>query len=443
MTSASTYSKPPPDGGSRPATGEQRPTTGDPSFGDSVRAGQPVTGDRRQATGHAAQQRSAEVKGLPERPWPPLAEKCLLHGTEPGPDQVHVIVRPAALAQIKAHSNSNLRSELGGALLGQAYRHQSTVFVDVAAALPAVSGDHGPLHFTFSADSWSQLQKDRAEHYSELAIIGWFHTHPGLGVFYSGDDVVVHSAAFTLPWHVGLVVDPVRHEACFFGWVGGQVEPLNGFYEWTGGQHTSAVNWQVVPAAVWRAAEGYGLDPDGATAGERLASRVYTPGARWPALSPLAGWLGLAAGALGLLLAFSLLVGWVLPLARQVGYLQSTVLTLADNGAGNAAACPDSNLRLLAPATGQVVTAGSRVEMIGTADVPEAARYRVEVRPAGTDTWSLVNAASRNTSLGLLAEWDTAPHTPALYDVRLTAVDRNNVRLANTALCLIMVEVAP
>ena len=399
--------------------------------------GRPATSDRRPATKHS------EVGGLPERPRPPLAEKCLLHGTEPGADQVHVIVRPAALAQIAAHSDSNLRSELGGALLGQAYRHQGTVFVDVDAVLPAVSGDHGPIHFTFSADSWSQLQKDRAEQYPELAIVGWFHTHPGLGVFYSSDDVVVHSAAFTLPWHVGLVVDPVRQEACFFGWAGRQLEPLDGFYEWSDGQHSSAVNWQVVRTAVWHGAEGYDHDPEYPATGAQLNPRVYASSSRWPALSPLMGWLGLTAGVLGLLLTFSLLVGWVLPLTRQVGYLQSAVQTLADNGAGNAAACPDPDLRLLTPALGHVVPAGSRVEMIGTANVPEAARYRVEVRPAGTDTWSLVNARRQDISLGLLAEWDTTPHMPALYEVRLTAVDRNNVRLASTPPCLVTIEVRP
>lgn len=419
MTSASTYS--------------ERPATDGPSFAGpgpgSAQAGQPVT-------------RNAEVKGLPERPRPPLAEKCLLHGTEPGGDQVHVIAQPAALAQIAAHSISNLRSELGGALLGQVYRHQSTLFVEVAAALVAVSGDHGPIHFTFSADSWSQLQKDRAEQYPELAIVGWFHTHPGLGVFYSSDDAVVHSAAFTLPWQVGLVVDPIHQEACFFGWTGGQLAPLDGFYEWTNGQRDSAVNWQVVRTAVWQSAEGYDHDLEEPAAGAQLKPRVYASSSQWPALSPLMGWLGLAAGALSLLLAFFLLVGWVLPLARQVGYLQSAVLTLADNGAGNAAACPDPNLRLLIPSTGQAVPAGSHVELIGTADVPEAARYRVEVRPAGTETWSLVKAQTRDTSLGLLAEWDTTAHTPALYEVRLTAVDRNNVRLANTALCLLTIEVS-
>lgn len=414
MTSASTYSKHPPDSVSPPEPGDQRPEIG-----------------------------HVEVEGLPERPWPPLSEKCVLHGTEPAAGQVQVIVGQAALQQIAAHSDSNLRSELGGALLGHAYRHKSTVFVHVTAALPAVSGDHGPIHFTFSADSWSQLQRDRAEQYPDLAIVGWFHTHPGLGVFYSGDDVVVHSAAFTLPWHVGLVVDPVRQEACFFGWTGGSLQPFDGFYEWTGEQNTSVVNWRVVRTAVWHSADEYGPGLESWPQSHVPGRRVYAPGSQWPALSPPLTWLGLASGALGLLLAFFLLVGWVLPLTRQVNYLQSTVLTLAEGGAGNAAACPDPDLRLLTPATGQVVAAGSRVEMIGTAGITGAARYRVEVRPAGTETWTLINARRGDVSLGLLAQWDTTPHAPALYEVRLIAVDRNNVRLANTPPCLIAVEVQP
>ena len=95
------------------------------------------------------------------------------------------------------------------------------VIDEVKAALPAVSSDHGPVHFTFSADSWARLHRDRTAHYAQLDIIGWFHTHPGLGVFYSSDDVVVHTAAFTLPWHVGLVVDPLGNHASYFGWQDG------------------------------------------------------------------------------------------------------------------------------------------------------------------------------------------------------------------------------
>ncbi len=374
---------------------------------------------------------SSEPPALPERQPPNLLEIGWLHGRSPRTDPLTVITHPEALAQISVHSGSDLGVELGGALLGSVYRHVGVVYVEIQAALPAVSADHGPIHFTFTADSWTQLQADREEHYPHLEIVGWFHTHPGLGVFYSGDDVVVHSAAFTLPWQVGLVLDPVRNEAAFFGWNAGRLTPLAGFYELVDPEAGASVNWRMVRTSVWQE-----------TYEEHLAHERetpdYAPAADWRA-NP-AQW-GLIVGALGLLLSFFLLVGWVVPLTKQVNQLEALTLTLADRTlTENAAACPDPNLRILSPLTGSSVRAGSALDVVGTAVHPAAYRYRVEVRPAGTDSWLLVDDKRQDTSLGVLATWDTTPHQPAAYEMRLTAVDRNNIRLSNSNVCLININ---
>lgn len=373
-----------------------------------------------------------EVTGLPERQPPNLAEKGWLHGRSPANEQI-IIMRQDALRQVVEHSHSNKRVELGGALLGQVYRYQNQIYVEIMAALPAVSGSHGPVHFTFNADSWTQLQHDRAEKYPKLDIVGWFHTHPGLGVFYSGDDVVVHSAAFTLPWHVGLVVDPVSNEASFFGWNKGQLAPSAGFYELLESPEP-VINWKMVRTSVWQ--ETY---EDHLAAGQELAP--YSRGGM--AYSTSQNW-GLIVGALGLLLGFFLLVGWVVPLTRQVNQLEALALTLADQTlTENVAACPDPNLRILSPAAGSNVRVGDEVNVVGTAVHPEAYRYRVEVRPVGADLWSLAGNKRAATDLGTIATWDTTLHQPAAYEMRLTAVDRNNIRLANSAMCLITLEIKP
>ena len=377
---------------------------------------------------------SSEVPALPERQPPDLLEKGWLHGRSPRTDPVVIIAYPEALAQISGHSQSNLDVELGGTLLGRVYRHAGQVYVEVQAALPAATGDHGPIHFTFTADSWMQLQRDHAERHPHLEIVGWFHTHPGLGVFYSGDDVVVHSAAFTLPWHVGLVLDPVRNEAAFFGWNKGQLTTLAGFYELVEPETSATVNWQMVRTSVWQ--ESYE---------ERLAmeeqTASYAPPADWQ--TEPARW-GLIVGALSLLLSFFLLVGWVVPLTKQVNRLETLALTLADETlAGNVAACPDPNLRILSPLMDSSVRVGGELDVVGTAVHPDAFRYRVEVRPAGTDSWLLVDDQRQDANLGVLATWDTAPHQPAMYEMRLTAVDRNNIRLTNAALCQIQLEITP
>jgi proteasome lid subunit RPN8/RPN11 len=376
----------------------------------------------------------SELKRLPSQ-QPPLSNSCWLHGERPGPGEVNIIAGQQALRQIWLHGESNVDSELGGALLGHAFRHEQRIFVDVKAALPAVSGDHGPVHFTFSADSWAQLHLDRSARYPDLEVVGWFHTHPDLGVFYSGDDAVVHSAAFTLPWQIGLVLDPVRKEGGFFGWVGGKLSPIAGFYERHEEQQDSATNWKTVAGTVW-----FENPENGAR-----ASRVYAPSSGWPSLPTYAAPLGVLFGALGLIFSLFLLAGWVIPLNRQLGRLQDVVLMLAQEGVANEkfAGCPDSRLRILAPASGDTVIVGDETPVIGTAAVPNAFRYRVEVKAAGGESWSLLQARRRSSDLAELARWDTAEARPGPYQLRLTAVDRNNIILPNSPDCLVALELGP
>lgn len=378
------------------------------------------------------------VAQLPSRAPSRALDECLLHGELPVDGEPVVLVHQTALLQASAHSLSNVNLELGGALLGHAFRHKGALYVEIKAALPAVSADHGPIHFTFSADSWSRLQQDRTTHYPNLDIVGWFHTHPDLGVFYSSDDVVVHSAAFTLPWHVGLVIDPLREEASFFGWVGGQLRPLSGFYELPERQQASVVTWRAVRTAVWDSPytpPAPALSP---------GSQVYLPGSQ-ASQAVSTRQAGLILGALGLGLALILLLWGVLPLRQQVNTLETAVLALADSSlaATNAASCPDPRLRLIAPVSGQTFAMGSTVPLIGTTEFPEARGYQLELRPPGSQTWVLLDRSSRDTRLGELARWDTTGYAQGTHEIRLSAVDLNNIRLVASNPCLITIQLVP
>ena len=231
----------------------------------------------------------------------PLAtgEEVELHGEFPTQKQVRVIISQKALLEIDTHAHSDLLREVGGALLGRVVRYQAQTFVEVMAAVVAETADHGPVHFTFTADTWASISRQREEDYPQLDVVGWFHTHPDLGVFYSSDDVVVHSAAFTLPWQVGLVVDPVRQEACFFGWepaAGGyEIQPITGFYEWLDVQAKPIVTWEVTHRGFRRSTELQGNDI-------RLSA---SPSLSLPAINP---WWGLIFGGLSLLISLFLLI---------------------------------------------------------------------------------------------------------------------------------------
>ena len=61
------------------------------------------------------------------------------------------------------------------------------------------------------------------------------------------------------------------------------------------------------------------------------------------------------------------------------------------------------------------------------------------MRPAGVDTWTLVTQPRGDTRLGQLAEWDTTDLPAGQYELRLIAVDLNNVRLTDSSVCNIAV----
>lgn len=379
---------------------------------------------------------------------------CLLHGERPQPHQVGIIIGQEALQQINQHCRSDLYRELGGVLLGKAFQRQGQQWVAVAAALPAISTQHGPIHFTFTADVWAQINRDRESRYPQLAIVGWFHTHPDLGVFYSADDVVVHTVAFREMWHIGLVVDPVRHEACFFGWdqqpltdgLERAILPHEGFYERTDNQPTSVIDWRVGRDRYWDQPRSY--RESGATlSGVNMASDVspdentiYAPRNDWPVLSSGLGiWLGL----LNLFVMFCLLLGVFIPLERRNAALESVVMALADDTMTQAnalglAECPDARLRILAPQAGETVLTGDEITIIGTAEYAAANRYTLYLRPSGGEAWTTVRSFRRDQTFNQLGSLDTATLIPGSYELRLSALTTDGTTLG--ASCTIAFE---
>jgi proteasome lid subunit RPN8/RPN11 len=54
--------------------------------------------------------------------------------------------------------------------------------------------------------------------------LGWYHSHPGLGVFLSGTDIFSHSSFFASePWYIAVVIDPVSREFGAFSWDHGEI----------------------------------------------------------------------------------------------------------------------------------------------------------------------------------------------------------------------------
>ncbi|HEY1921901.1 MAG TPA: Mov34/MPN/PAD-1 family protein [Tepidisphaeraceae bacterium] len=130
---------------------------------------------------------------------------------------LQVIVRQSALNKIHAHGDSSPAAEICGVLVGNVYQDATSPFLHIEHIIQGEAAASSAGQVTFTADTWQHIQEIMDRDYSDLRIVGWYHTHPGHGVFLSEMDIFLHESFFGLPWQTALVYDPRTGDEGFFG----------------------------------------------------------------------------------------------------------------------------------------------------------------------------------------------------------------------------------
>jgi proteasome lid subunit RPN8/RPN11 len=138
----------------------------------------------------------------------------------PGP---LVTVDGEVVRQIRQHARSCSKTEVCGVLIGSEDRNNLAIEACIAGANAAQAG----THVTFTQDTWEHIYKTKDARYPEHRIVGWYHSHPGFGVFLSDHDTFIHKNFFSSPLQVAWVYDPLSDEEGCFGWVGKRLERLS------------------------------------------------------------------------------------------------------------------------------------------------------------------------------------------------------------------------
>jgi len=161
---------------------------------------------------------------------------------------VSIYVTAKAFIRFCAHAGSDLQNEVGGWLVGKwrADEESGQEFLIVHSVLPALYTRHGSAYLTFTQDSQVAMHAMMEERYPESELVGWYHTHPRMGVFLSSYDTWLHGNFFPHPWQVALVIEPVSATAGFF--IPDQEGVLDnrryyGFHELYNGRKSSVVHW--------------------------------------------------------------------------------------------------------------------------------------------------------------------------------------------------------
>lgn len=118
----------------------------------------------------------------------------------------------------KINQQSNKEYEIGGVLVGEAYTDDGGPYLRIDDLIPAVhAAEHG-TELTFTHETWEHIQRELDGRHTGKKVVGWYHTHPGFGIFLSDQDRFIQQNFFAKPFQIALVYDPVKREHGVFVW---------------------------------------------------------------------------------------------------------------------------------------------------------------------------------------------------------------------------------
>jgi proteasome lid subunit RPN8/RPN11 len=138
-------------------------------------------------------------------------------------EQVSIVVDSDVVRRIHQPARSQMKTEVCGVLIGN--RHGDRVVIEECIA--GVNATQAGTHVTFTQDTWEHVYKVKDRDFPDDRIVGWYHSHPGFGVFLSDHDTFIHQNFFSSKDQVAWVYDPHSDEEGCFGWSGSRIERLS------------------------------------------------------------------------------------------------------------------------------------------------------------------------------------------------------------------------
>jgi proteasome lid subunit RPN8/RPN11 len=118
------------------------------------------------------------------------------------------------------HCFSRFDREVGGVLVGTI---DGVGPSHVIGAIPALQATESAASITFTQEAWSFIHRTLDTAFPGCEILGWYHTHPGYGLFLSAQDVFIQTNFFNGPSQIAVVIDPAAGQEAVFAWRGGEI----------------------------------------------------------------------------------------------------------------------------------------------------------------------------------------------------------------------------
>ncbi len=138
---------------------------------------------------------------------------------EPQDGDLRIYIDIDVLREMETHALTNTNVELGGVMMGrQLVDREGRPFVVVEDSVRAQHYHATKGSFKFTHETWRQITRDREKMPKSMKMVGWYHTHPGWGVFLSGMDDFICRNFFNQPLDLAFVIDPCQNDRGWFQW---------------------------------------------------------------------------------------------------------------------------------------------------------------------------------------------------------------------------------
>ena len=166
---------------------------------------------------------------------------CELRGDEPDEYEYKIFIIEHALKTIWKHAKEGMPQGVGGILLGGLYRDpdKNENYVEIHNAFPSASSFNEEMSLRVVNRVIADMEQVSIKTYPNQIVIGWYHTHPGNGIFFSENDELIHETFYRETANVALILDPVMEidplretykNIAFFYWKGKSVAKSSGYY---------------------------------------------------------------------------------------------------------------------------------------------------------------------------------------------------------------------
>ncbi len=144
-------------------------------------------------------------------------------------NELLIFVEERHIESILQHVQKYRNREVGGVFVGGYYEYNTLRYVEICGVIPAAHTVSRGLSLRFTHDTWKDIRQKMEQSFPGERLLGWYHSHPKSGIYFSGNDIFIHENFFSLPWQIAIVADPLQQKIGFFQWKGKSVERC-GYY---------------------------------------------------------------------------------------------------------------------------------------------------------------------------------------------------------------------